>query len=132
MKHIVFALVPLLLAACASVSRVPPPGAVALDVALDVGRARSLIETPASPRAASDIPEAQRIEWFEAQRPGSDPVYRPTEFAEPVETVYVDRGGTWNDWHVPISLSLGWWGGGWGHRRHGFGWGLGWNNGWCW
>jgi hypothetical protein len=139
MKHFGFVLSVLALslasAACASRSRVPPPGAGTFDA----GPLGSLIETPASPRAANDIPESQRIKWFEDQVTQSDEGYRPTEYVERErDVVYVDRGYWRDPWYSPVSLSLGFWGGsGWGHRRHhrghgGFGWGLGWGSGWGW
>ena len=40
---------------------------------------------------------------------------------------YVER----DNWYLPLTFSLGWWGGHWGRRHHrGWGWGVGWHDRW--
>ena len=124
-----------LLAACATADRVPPPGAAGLDYR----PMTYLVETPTS-RMEHDIPESQRIKWYEAQRPPAAVAYRPVQVEreyvvrheyEPVR--YVERSRAWDGWYLPFALSLGWWG---GHRHghRGWGWGVNYNLGrpWGW
>ena len=122
------------LAACRTVEKVPAPGASSADY----GPMTQLVETPSS-RVERDIPESQRIAWYEAQRPKAAPVQRPVEVEreyvvrreyEPVR--YVERPYVYDGWYLPFSLSLGWWGGRHGGHRSGWGWGLGWHSGWGW
>ena len=93
-----------------------------------------LVETPSSPRPEKDISESQRIKWSDEQRAKSAPVYRPVQVERVVirerTPVYREPRRTWDDWYLPLTFSLGWWG---GHGRrggHGWGWGLGWHSGW--
>jgi hypothetical protein len=98
----------------------------------------SLIESPSVAPPQNDIPESQRRAWIEAQRPAPPPPPPRVErvyVSEPVHYVHDHRG--WDDWYLPISLSLGYWSGwGGGHHGHGhdhgggWGWGVSYNSSW--
>ena len=118
-----------LAAGCAAPVMVPAPGTGYYGDSAGM----ALIEGPSVPPPANDIPESQRRAWFDAQRPNVEPVQVERVIVrerEPARRVYVRDYDRCNDWYLPLSLSLGWWGS--HHRGHGWGWGLGWNNGWCW
>jgi hypothetical protein len=122
-----------MLGACANVERVPAPSFATPEF----GPVTKPIETPGS-RPAHDIPESDRIKWFEAQTPRSADVPEPERPA--AERVVVreyepryryDWYDPWAGWYLPVSLDLGWWWGG-GHRHRGHGWGVSghWGRGW--
>ena len=120
------------LAACGSQAMVVPSGYRYADAPPPMG----LIEGPSVAPPANDIPESQRRAWLDAQRPRVEPVHvereivvdrRPVRYERDYDRY--DRYDRRDGWYLPLSLSLGYWGG--SRRRHG-GWGLGWNSGWCW
>ncbi len=116
-------------ASCASTREGPPPGE-----GYSATKPMDLIEGPGVAPPANDIPESRRIAWLEAQRPRVAPAPQPTTRVERVyvrePARYVDEYRRWDDWYVPISLSLGWWGG--GRRGRGWGWGIGIHDRWWW
>jgi hypothetical protein len=117
-------------AACASPD-VSPPG----QQFFPTRKPMPLIEGPTVPPPENDIPEWQRIEWFERQNPPPPPVERVERVYvhEPVE--HVHERPAWDGWYLPISLSLGYFSG-WGGHHHdhhdhgGWGWGVALNSVW--
>ena len=115
-------------AACTTTETVAPPG----ERSADRPPSMALIEGHGVAPPANDIPESQRRAWLDAQRPPVEDVRVEREVIverRPVryERDY-DRDDRWEGWYLPVSLSLGYWGGSHGHR--GWSWGLGWNSGW--
>ena len=122
----------LALAACGSSGVTVPPGFHYAEFPPPM----ALIEGPSIPPPAHDITEAQRRAWFDAQRPRIEHVrVERTEYVERRPRHYerdYDRYGGWSGWYLPVTFSLGYWGG----NNHGWGWGASWNSGWprgwCW
>ena len=124
------------LAGCAAPATVPPPG-----MHYDDRPPMAIVVSPHVPVPENDIPESQRREWYEAQRPAPAPVTaeRVVEQREP-QPVY-DHGYDQHcdsGWLLPFSIGLGFWGSHGHDHGHGSGWGWGlglgsgWGNGWCW
>jgi hypothetical protein len=101
-------------AACSSPDVAPPS-----QVFFPTKKPMSLIEGPSVPPPANDIPESQRVAWFDAHRPPKPPPPPHVErvyVSEPVYHAHDHHG--WDDWYLPISLSLGYWSGWGGHHGH--------------
>lgn len=108
------------LGACASPASVPFPATESAPSSM------AIIETRAGPRPAADIPESERIAWYEANRP------RPQTPPRVEQVVVVEERPVWRDryhdphwgWWLPFSFHLGY--------RSGWRRGWGWGAGWCW
>jgi len=119
-------------ASCAAVERVPPPGESWQTPRASPG----LVETTAAAPTAHDISEKERRDWFDSHQPPPAPerVVERVVVREPTRYVYEPRRAYHDDWYVPFSLSLGYWGG-WGghhHGRGGWGWGFALHDRWWW
>ena len=91
--------------------------------------------TPPQPTPARDMPESERIEWWErnrparGHRPGHDQTLAPSVRVETVRVVERGHDHGWHDhvwhdvWWPSLAVSLGYW----SRSHHGWRWGIGWH-----